>query len=223
MCLSRMGSSAATVSAFCYRNVRKQLCPTSPSTRWARWPCRCSPNSDRRRLNIGSGIVGQEHVVTDGENLPKIEAIRSFLPELRYVFVVDGENGAHADFWAALRTRTPRISQRLILRARIPPSLSTLPARRESPRARSMATAFSSDTSLAYNFLMNSSRNPATNSGRPPIGPGPAGYSMCCFRACTSVFRSSRTEPASSTLNTPSISSPSTRCGTHSCRRLHSS
>ena len=117
----------------------------------------------------------------------------------------------------------PRISPRLIPRARIPPSSSTPPARPGSPRARSMPTAFSSDTSLAYNFPMNSSRSPATNSGRPPIGPGPAGYSMCCCRACTSAFPSSHTEPASSTLNTPSISSPSIRCGTHSCRRLRSS
>jgi acetyl-CoA synthetase len=41
-------------------------------------------------------------LVTDGENLPKIDAIRSPLPELRHILVVDGENGAHTDFWAAL-------------------------------------------------------------------------------------------------------------------------
>ena len=39
--------SAAIVSAFCCRNVRKRLFPTSTSTRWARWPCRCSRRPQR--------------------------------------------------------------------------------------------------------------------------------------------------------------------------------
>ena len=46
---------------------------------------------------------GARALVTDGENLPKIEAIASSLPELQHIFVVEPENGAHADFWAAIQ------------------------------------------------------------------------------------------------------------------------
>ena len=42
-----LDESAAIVSAFCCRNVRKRLFPTSTSTRWARWPCRCSRRPQR--------------------------------------------------------------------------------------------------------------------------------------------------------------------------------
>jgi hypothetical protein len=67
-CWPRMGSSAAIVSVFCCRNVRKRFFPTSPSTRWARWPYRCSRNSDRRRSNIGCSIApghGADHGEAD--------------------------------------------------------------------------------------------------------------------------------------------------------------
>ena len=49
-------------------------------------------------------------LVTDGENLPKIDAIRSTLPELRYILVVDRENGANTDFWAALERASPNFT-----------------------------------------------------------------------------------------------------------------
>ena len=49
-------------------------------------------------------------LVTDRENLPKIEAIRSSLPELRYIFVVEREDGAHTDFWAALERASPNFT-----------------------------------------------------------------------------------------------------------------
>ena len=49
-------------------------------------------------------------LVTDGENLPKIDAIRSSLPELRYILVVDRENGANTDFWAALERASPNFT-----------------------------------------------------------------------------------------------------------------
>jgi acetyl-CoA synthetase len=49
-------------------------------------------------------------LVTDGENLPKIDTIRSSLPELRYILVVDRENGANTDFWAALERASPNFT-----------------------------------------------------------------------------------------------------------------
>jgi acetyl-CoA synthetase len=49
-------------------------------------------------------------LVTDGENLPKIDAIRSSLPELRYILVVDRESGANTDFWAALERASPNFT-----------------------------------------------------------------------------------------------------------------
>ena len=49
-------------------------------------------------------------LVTDGENPPKIDAIRSSLPELRYILVVDRERGAHTDFWAALERASPNFT-----------------------------------------------------------------------------------------------------------------
>ena len=53
---------------------------------------------------------GARALVTDGENLPKIETIRSSLSELRHIFVVEGENGAHSDFWAALQRAYPNFT-----------------------------------------------------------------------------------------------------------------
>ena len=53
---------------------------------------------------------GAKALVTDGENLPKIEAIASSLPELQHIFVVEGESGAHADFWAALQRASPNFA-----------------------------------------------------------------------------------------------------------------
>jgi acetyl-CoA synthetase len=162
-------------------------------------------------------------VVTDGENLPKIEAIRSFLPELRYVLIVDGETGAHTDFWAALERASSNFTA-VDTASEDPALIIYTSGTTGKPKGALHAhRVLLGHTSLAYNFPMNSSRSPATNSGRPPIGPGPAGCSMCCCRACTSAFPWSHTEPASSTLNMLSISSPSTRCGTHSYRRLRSS
>ncbi len=40
-------------------------------------------------------------LITDSENLPKIESIRAALPALRNIFLVDGAHG-HRDFWAEL-------------------------------------------------------------------------------------------------------------------------
>ncbi len=50
---------------------------------------------------------GARALVTDGENSSKIEATASSLPELQHIFVVERENGAHADFWAALQRASP--------------------------------------------------------------------------------------------------------------------
>jgi acetyl-CoA synthetase len=49
-------------------------------------------------------------IVTDGENLSKIETIRSSLPELRSILVVEREDGAHTDFWAALERASPNFT-----------------------------------------------------------------------------------------------------------------
>ena len=53
---------------------------------------------------------GARALVTDAENLPKIEAIASSLPELQHIFVVERENGAHADFWAAIERASPNFT-----------------------------------------------------------------------------------------------------------------
>ena len=53
---------------------------------------------------------GARALVTDAENLPKIEAIASSLPELQHIFVVERENGAHADFWAAIQRASPNFT-----------------------------------------------------------------------------------------------------------------
>ena len=53
---------------------------------------------------------GARALVTDGENLPKIETIRSSLSELRHIFVVEGDNGAQNDFWAALQRAHPNFT-----------------------------------------------------------------------------------------------------------------
>ena len=161
-------------------------------------------------------------LVTDGENLPKIDAIRSSLPELRYILVVDRENGANTDFWAALERASPNFTA-VDTASEDPALVIYTSGTTGKPKGALHAHRVLLGHVPGYHFPMNSSRSPATNSGRPPIGPGPAGYSMSCCRVCTSAFPSSHTGHANSTPNTPSISSPSIRCGTHSCRRLRSS
>jgi acyl-coenzyme A synthetase/AMP-(fatty) acid ligase len=53
---------------------------------------------------------GARALVTDGENLPKIDAIASILPELQHIFVVERENGAHVDFWEAVQRASPNFT-----------------------------------------------------------------------------------------------------------------
>lgn len=56
------------------------------------------PDALRHRL----GDSGARAVVTDVENLPKIESVMAELPELRYVLVIDGggASGRILDYWA---------------------------------------------------------------------------------------------------------------------------
>ena len=53
---------------------------------------------------------GAKAPVTDGENLPKVEAIASSLPDLQHIFVVERENGAHADFWESVQRASPNFT-----------------------------------------------------------------------------------------------------------------
>ena len=171
-------------------------------------------------LNIGCSIARQEPSSPTEKNLPKIDAIRSFLPQLRYILVVDGENGAHTDFWAALE-RASSNSPRLTPRARIPPSSSTPPAQPGSPRARSMPTAFFDvpGVQFPHEFFPQ----PGDKFWTPADWAWAGGLLDVLLPSLYFGIPVVAHEPASSTLNMLSISSPSTRCGTHSYRRLRSS
>ncbi len=80
---------------------------------------------------------GAKAVVTDESGWEKLSKIRDRLPDLKQVYVIGGPAGVDAkSFWTAISP--PRRHLRLsIHRPTIPPSSSTLPARQETPRARS--------------------------------------------------------------------------------------
>ncbi len=47
-------------------------------------------------------------LITDGENIAKVEAIRGSLPELRRIFLIDG--AGHLDFWSELNKASDRFT-----------------------------------------------------------------------------------------------------------------
>ncbi len=53
---------------------------------------------------------GARALITDRENLPKIDAIRSSLPDLKDILVVDRDTAGHIDFWAALDRASPNFT-----------------------------------------------------------------------------------------------------------------
>src|SRR5262249_13871920 len=64
------------------------------------------PDALEHRLSHSGAVA----LVTDAENLPKIEVLRPALPELRSIFVVDSESGGHASVSGELEKGSDRFA-----------------------------------------------------------------------------------------------------------------
>jgi acetyl-CoA synthetase len=139
-------------------------------------------------LEYRLATAGAKLVVTTHDGLDKIALIRSRLPMLEHVIVIDGpRQGAHE--FAALVRDTPPLVEVCDTGPDDPPA---------RPRARCTGIAFSWVICRASRCRMNSCPCPATFSGRRRTGPGRAAFSTF---SCPRFFWACRLWPVASSAS----------------------
>ena len=216
------GDKVALDPAAAARNAWSRI---SPSTRWARSPCRCRSCSDPDALEYrladsrGAGRVRRSAIAAATSCRSARELPRPRARDRR-----GGRRGdGRLDYDALLAARVAGASRRSPPRPS-DPALHRLHERHHrSAQGRADAASLPArQPARLHRIRTTTFRSRATSSGRRPTGRGPAASWTRCCRRSSSASRSSAIA-AASIRSAPSGSSRNTRSATRSCSRPRSS